>query len=47
VIAHGPGLTFVPIAAALFPAAAMVVAFVAVQAGRGAALSQPSTQDVA
>lgn len=32
VIDHGPGLDFVPLAAALFPAAAVVVAFLAVRA---------------
>lgn len=38
VIAHGPGLTYVPIVAALFPLGAMVVAFIAVQ-GRRAAIA--------
>lgn len=38
VIAHGPGLTYVPLVAALFPLGAMAVAFVAVQGRRTAVI---------
>ena len=36
VISHGPGLTYVPVLAALFPVGAMLVAFVAIQDRRAA-----------
>ncbi len=43
VIDHGPGLAFVPLAAALFPAAAIVVALLATTIGRRPARICPST----